>query len=182
MFTPNVIPNKHTAKVKSNKKRPSKKLGFDFCISVEYKIKRKFTVFRQIPNIFHLVRWKYQHFHSCYALVKNTDFFHRTRWNIFGIHLKKVNILYLLHGVISLPNATLCDKRLSIWSLATVVINSINRLFAYCKGGNVNTHSYLGVVRLFHLPNKGNQVLFIIWWRIDKLFGPRKRACISWKP
>ena len=56
MFTPNVIANKHTAKVKSNEKRPSKKLGFDFCISVEYKIKRKFTFFWQIPNIFHLVR------------------------------------------------------------------------------------------------------------------------------
>ena len=40
------------------------------------------------------MQWKYQHFHSCYALVKITDFFHRTRWNIFGIHLKKVNILY----------------------------------------------------------------------------------------
>ena len=39
----NVIPNEHTAKVKSNEKRPSKKLGFDFCISVEYKIERKFT-------------------------------------------------------------------------------------------------------------------------------------------
>ena len=25
-------------------------------------------------------------------------FFHRTRWNIFGIHLHKVNILYLFHG------------------------------------------------------------------------------------
>ena len=45
MFTPNVIPNKHTAKVKSNEKRPSKELDFDFCISVEYKIKRKFTFF-----------------------------------------------------------------------------------------------------------------------------------------
>ena len=56
MFTPNVIPNKHTTKVKSNEKRPSKKLGFDFYISVEYKIERKFTFFRQIPTIFHLVR------------------------------------------------------------------------------------------------------------------------------
>ena len=43
------------------------------------------------------MQWKYQHFHSRYALMKNTDFFHRIRWNIFGIHLKKVNILYLLH-------------------------------------------------------------------------------------
>ena len=41
MFTPNAIPNKHTAKVKSNEKRPSKKLGCDFCISVEYKRKKK---------------------------------------------------------------------------------------------------------------------------------------------
>ena len=56
MYTPNVIPNKHTEKVKLNEKRLSRKLGFDFCISVEYKIKRKFTVFWQIPNIFHLVR------------------------------------------------------------------------------------------------------------------------------
>ena len=45
MFPPNVIPNKHTAKVKSNKEQSSKKLGFDFCISVEYKITRKFTFF-----------------------------------------------------------------------------------------------------------------------------------------
>ena len=45
MFTPNVIPNEHTAKVKSSEKRPSKKLGFDFCIFVEYKIKRKFAFF-----------------------------------------------------------------------------------------------------------------------------------------
>ena len=45
MFTPNVIPNKHTAKVKWNEKRPSKKLGFDFCISVEYKLKKKIYFF-----------------------------------------------------------------------------------------------------------------------------------------
>ena len=53
----------------------------DFCISVEYKIKRKFTFLRQIQNIFHLMLSKFQHFHSCYALVKNTDFFHRTHVN-----------------------------------------------------------------------------------------------------
>ena len=29
--------------------------------------------------------------------------------------------------------------------------------------------------------NKGNQVLFIIWIRINRLFGPRKRACFSCK-
>ena len=31
---------------------------------------------------------------------------------------------------------------------------------------------------VFHLLNKGYQVIFIIWCRINKLFGPRKRACI----
>ena len=56
MFTPNVIPNKHTEKVKSNEKRPGEKLGCAFCISVEYKIQRKFTFFQQLPNVFHLVR------------------------------------------------------------------------------------------------------------------------------
>ena len=30
--------------------------------------------------------------------MKNTDYFHHTRWNIFGIHLKKVNILYVLQN------------------------------------------------------------------------------------
>ena len=45
MFTSNVIPDKGTAKVKSNKKRPRKKLGSAFYISVEYKIKRKFPFF-----------------------------------------------------------------------------------------------------------------------------------------
>ena len=45
MFTPNVIPIKHTAIVKSNGKQPRKKLVCAFYISVEYKIKRKFTFF-----------------------------------------------------------------------------------------------------------------------------------------
>ena len=79
---------------KSNRTR-NDQVKSKVAISVEYKIKRKFTFLRQIQNIFHLVWWKYQHFHSCYALVKNTDFFHRTRRNIFGIHLKNVNILYI---------------------------------------------------------------------------------------
>ena len=71
--------------------RWAKKIGCTFCISFEYKIKRKFIFLWQIPNIFHLVQWKYQHLHSC----KKTNFFHHTRWNIYGIHPKKVNILYM---------------------------------------------------------------------------------------
>ena len=46
----------HTEKVKSNEKRPENKLGCAFCISFQYKIKRKFTFLGQIPNIFHLVQ------------------------------------------------------------------------------------------------------------------------------
>ena len=45
-----------TEKVKSNEKRPENKLGCAFCISFQYKIKRKFTILGQIPNIFHLVQ------------------------------------------------------------------------------------------------------------------------------
>ena len=45
LFTPNVIPNKHTEKVKWNEKQPGEKLGCAFCISVEYKMKRKFIFF-----------------------------------------------------------------------------------------------------------------------------------------
>ena len=57
----------HTEKVKSNEKRPENKLGCAFCISFQYKIKRKFTFFGQIPNIFILCSYP-------------------TQWNIFGIH------------------------------------------------------------------------------------------------
>ena len=39
----------------------------------------------------------------------------------------------------------------------TQLYPDINRLFANFKGDN------LGVVRLFHLLNKGNQVIFIVW-------------------
>ena len=75
MFTPIVIPKKkHTAKVKSNEKRPRKKLGCAFCISVEYEIKRKSTFFSANTKYISSRAGKYQHFLSCYALVKNTDF------------------------------------------------------------------------------------------------------------
>ena len=48
-----------------------------------------------------------------------------------------------------------------------IVCTCINRLFAYCKGGIFN--SYLGVVRLFHLLRKKNQVLFIIWSIVNNI-------------
>ena len=38
MFTPNVIPNKHTAKVKSNEKRPSKKLWKGIGLIIQIRI------------------------------------------------------------------------------------------------------------------------------------------------
>ena len=58
------------------------------------------------------------------------------------------------------------DKSVDAKSIDTTETTSggINRLFAYCKGGSFNIHIRAwGVVRLFHLLNKGNQVLFIIW-------------------
>ena len=52
-----------------------------------------------------------------------------------------------------------------VWKSCTVcsmfaylVTTCITWLFANCKGGNFNIHN-LGVVRLFHLLRKGNQVL-----------------------
>ena len=47
-------------------------------------------------NICCKICWKYQHFHSC-SLMKILIFQH-IWWNIFGIHLKTVNIPYLLYG------------------------------------------------------------------------------------
>ena len=47
------------------------------------------------------------------------------------------------------------------------------RLFHLLKKGN-----QVLFIRLFHLLKKGNQILFISY-RINKLFKPHKRACIS---
>ena len=40
--------------------------------------------------------------------------------------------------------------------------SSIIELFAHCQGGNFNIHIW-AVLWLFHMLNKGNQVLFIVW-------------------
>ena len=58
----------HTEKVKSNEKRENK-LGCAFCISFQYKIKRKFTFFGGKFQIYFIL--------CSYP----------TQWNIFGIHL-----------------------------------------------------------------------------------------------
>ena len=84
MFTPNVIPNKH-CKSPIERETTKKKLGCAFCISLEFKIKRKFTFFRQIPNIFHLVRRKI----SAFSLVKNTVFFTTLDEIYLAFHSKK---------------------------------------------------------------------------------------------
>ena len=53
-------------------------------------------------------------------------------------------------------------------------ITRIIELLCHCKGGNFN----LGVVQLFYPFKEGNHVLSI-WYSVNKLFEPRKRACIS---
>ena len=59
--------------------------------------------------------------------MKNTDFYHRSRLNILDIHLKKVNILYLLHDVISLPDAMSYDKMfINIWEEVLAVSTGLN--------------------------------------------------------
>ena len=59
-----------------------------YITKVRYKIKRKW-----IPIIFHWVFWKHQNFHAKHSW--KFWCFQHTRWNIFGIHLNKVNILYV---------------------------------------------------------------------------------------
>ena len=45
-----------------------------------------------------------------------------------------------------------------VWLFCCII-----ELYALCKGGNFKNYYFLGVVRLFHLLNKGHQVPFIIW-------------------
>ena len=56
---------------------------------------------------------------------------------------------------------TTISSFLAVWFPLPFIanINTIIKLFALCKGSNFNI---LGVVPLFHLLKKGNQVLFII--------------------
>ena len=66
----------------------------------------------------------------------------------------------LLRGIFQKGVQT--PESLPLWIMLKGIKACINRLFYYCKGRNFK-NSYLGVVWLFHLLNKGNQVLFIIW-------------------
>ena len=95
LFINNVIPNNHTEKVKSNEKRPGDKLGCTFCISVEYKIKRKFTFLANTKYISSRVVKK-----SAFSIVlrtrENTDFFTALDEIYLVFTSKKVNILYVL--------------------------------------------------------------------------------------
>ena len=69
------------------------------------KIKRKFTFFTANTKYISSCALKI----SAFSLVLRTRekywFFHHTRWNIFGIHLKKVNILYVFESFLELLSA-----------------------------------------------------------------------------
>ena len=71
-----------TEKVKSNEKRPENKLGCAFCISFQYKIKRKFTFLGQIPNIFYLFQLPHSMKYIWYSFWggrRNISFIHFIR-------------------------------------------------------------------------------------------------------
>ena len=74
----------HTEKVKSNEKRPENKLGCAFCISFQYKIKRKFTFLGQILNIFYLFQLPHSMKYIWYS------FWGGGRRNISSIHFIRI--------------------------------------------------------------------------------------------
>ena len=63
----------------------------------KYKIKIKFTFFLVNIKYFLSCELKTSEFSLVLRTCENSDFFQQTQ-NIFGIHLKKVNILYVLHS------------------------------------------------------------------------------------
>ena len=83
MFTPTVIHNKRTTKVKSNVKGPTNKWVCAFCISVEYKIKRKFTFFSANTKYISSSAVKISAFSLMLLTHEKYWFFHRTRWNFW---------------------------------------------------------------------------------------------------
>ena len=74
-----------------------------------YIIKRKFSFLEWICHAFHLVKRENVYFIRGFA-THEICIFRFTRWNKWHIHSKNLNILYLLHCVISLSDATSYDK------------------------------------------------------------------------
>ena len=67
------------------------KMKYTLCLKVfgiSIKTHKAGWNFWLVHMFIHLVHWKHQNFHLCCVFVKILMFQH-TRWNIFGIHLKK---------------------------------------------------------------------------------------------
>ena len=93
----------------------------------KYKIERKFTFFGKYQTYF--ISWveNIRNF-TCAAHSWKFWCFQHTRWNIFGIPLKKVNILYLSHdnafGSDIMPYNKI-DKPLVVYSFSGNIMTSI---------------------------------------------------------
>ena len=118
------------------------------------KIKRKITFFFSKYQIY-FISWV-ENIEIFIRAAHSWKFlyFQHTRWNIFGIHLKKVNILYmyLLRGVILLPGETSCDKHF-------IEMNDIIILFALLSNNSINRR--VGDWRL-SIPFKTQDINYII--------------------
>ena len=95
VFTSTIIPNKRAESSRINEKWLEKKVNFDAdCfpfVLLEKNHNEKIYFFP--ANTKNISSHVLKIFHSCYPLV-NLLHYHNIRWNIFGIHLKQVNILY----------------------------------------------------------------------------------------
>ena len=118
MFTPNVIPNKHTAKVKFSMKRPRKKLDCALCISVENKIKRNLftennTTGETVCSSFVRVSKKPTSEKLNYGLCEKGKFLYPQRF----IHPKIFTSIHFFHWLLS--NGMLCPNMLYVYQLLT---------------------------------------------------------------
>ena len=73
LFTPTVYPINTLKKVKSNEKRPGKKLCCAFYISVEYKIKIKFTIFLEYTKYISSRVVKFLNYYKAFLKYLYTD-------------------------------------------------------------------------------------------------------------
>ena len=87
--------------------------------------------------------------------------------NLFSIFVSCLSLLYCLVCFLQLCDHMLGTDLLSPLSVIFLVFLSLSHMVSQVLLDFSITvklyYSYLGVVRLFHLLRKGNQVLFIVW-------------------
>ena len=123
-------------------------------------------------TLFHWIPWKFSsrvmkafNYHSCFALVNNTDAFITLNENIYGIHSKRVSIRYFVTR-----DWRHCRNIRYALVLGTLVYFWRN-LDPIWWPWNFNEGYFVScIIKLYHLPLAGLIHQTTNWWNFSSLF------------